>query len=295
MAKGIVDPSLWGLGAKLLSVHAAAAAPTAAAAAATAAAAAGDPAAAATTIEAASPETTTAAAAGEPTAAAAAAAGAAAAPPHPPPSPASSPSSSSPAAPAAAAPAQAAAAPAAAAPAAAAAAAATSSVLYGDFCSELVRDFQQLGLSASGPYRKSARVVGEVLGKFHPHGDKAVYDALVRLAQPFVSHLPLIEGHGNFGCVDGDPAAAMRYTECRLSSFCQDVLLKDLHTSACKFRANFDATEVEPECLPARLPLLLLQGAAGVAVGVATNLPPHNLTEVADATIALIEYGLGRG
>ncbi|XP_026190829.1 uncharacterized protein LOC34623017 [Cyclospora cayetanensis] len=148
---------------------------------------------------------------------------------------------------------------------------------------------QQLGLNHSGPFRKSARVVGEVLGKFHPHGDKAVYDALVRLAQPFVSHLPLVEGHGNFGSVDGDPAAAMRYTECRLSAFCQDALFKDLHTSACSFRPNFDATEVEPECLPARVPLLLLQGTAGVAVGLATSLPPHNLKEVVAACIALID------
>ncbi|KAL8432049.1 hypothetical protein Efla_003490 [Eimeria flavescens] len=149
--------------------------------------------------------------------------------------------------------------------------------------------FRQLGLSPSGPYRKSARVVGEVLGKLHPHGDKAVYDALVRLAQPFVSHLPLIEGHGNFGSIDGDPAAAMRYTECRLSPFCQDALLKDLHTSACSFRPNFDATEEEPDFLPARVPLLLLQGSSGVAVGLATSIPPHNLREVVAACSALID------
>ncbi|CDJ60973.1 DNA gyrase subunit A, putative [Eimeria maxima] len=110
-----------------------------------------------------------------------------------------------------------------------------------------------------------------------------------QMAQPFVSHLPLIEGHGNFGSVDGDPAAAMRYTECRLSSFCQEVLLKDLNTAACNFKPNFDATEVEPECLPARLPLLLIQGTTGVAVGLSTNLPPHNLSEVISACIALIE------
>ncbi|CDI80299.1 DNA gyrase subunit A, putative, partial [Eimeria acervulina] len=109
------------------------------------------------------------------------------------------------------------------------------------------------------------------------------------MAQPFVSRLPLIEGHGNFGSVDGDPAAAMRYTECRLSEFCQDVLLKDLHTAACSYRANFDATEVEPTCLPARLPLLLLQGTSGVAVGLSTHLPPHNLNEILDACIALID------
>ncbi|KAL8271889.1 hypothetical protein Esti_004174 [Eimeria stiedai] len=110
-----------------------------------------------------------------------------------------------------------------------------------------------------------------------------------RLAQPFVSQLPLIEGHGNFGSIDGDPAAAMRYTECRLSAFCQDALLKDLHTSACSFKSNFDATEVEPEFLPARVPLLLLQGSAGVAVGLASNIPPHNLNEVVDACMALID------
>ncbi|OEH79596.1 DNA gyrase subunit [Cyclospora cayetanensis] len=169
---------------------------------------------------------------------------------------------------------------------------------------------QQLGLNHSGPFRKSARVVGEVLGKFHPHGDKAVYDALVRLAQPFVSHLPLVEGHGNFGSVDGDPAAAMRYTECRLSAFCQDALFKDLHTSACSFRPNFDATEVQcqprfPLSLPAKACALFLPMTSGVyfepfglcgvegiglvAMGLATSLPPHNLKEVVAACIALID------
>jgi DNA gyrase subunit A len=153
-----------------------------------------------------------------------------------------------------------------------------------------------LNLSPHSSHRKCARVVGEVLGKFHPHGDMAVYDALVRLAQDFSTHYPLIDGHGNFGSIDADPAAAMRYTECRLTKFSQESLLQDLQIQATvDFIPNFDGNEVEPTVLPARLPILLLNGSSGIAVGMATNVPPHNLNEILSACIALVEARQGTG
>lgn len=137
-------------------------------------------------------------------------------------------------------------------------------------------------------YRKSARVVGDVMGKYHPHGDSAIYDALVRMAQDFSLRLPLIEGQGNFGSVDGDPPAAMRYTECRLEKVAH-TLLDDLDKDTIDFQDNYDNQEQEPSVLPARFPNLLVNGAGGIAVGMATNIPPHNLGEVIDAAIALID------
>lgn len=145
-----------------------------------------------------------------------------------------------------------------------------------------------LNLTPDSGYRKCARVVGEVLGKFHPHGDQSVYDALVRMAQDFVMLHPLVSGHGNFGSVDNDPPAAMRYTEAKLSSLAFDALLSDIKEDTVNFVANFDGNEMEPLVLPSRLPMLLLNGATGIAVGMATNIPPHNLGELADAIIALI-------
>jgi DNA gyrase subunit A len=137
-------------------------------------------------------------------------------------------------------------------------------------------------------YVKSARVVGDVMGKYHPHGDQAIYDALVRMAQDFSMRLPLIDGQGNFGSVDGDPPAAMRYTECRLARSAME-LLDDIDKETVDFQPNYDGTEKEPVVLPARFPNLLVNGAGGIAVGMATNIPPHNLGEVIDACIALIE------
>jgi DNA gyrase subunit A len=151
----------------------------------------------------------------------------------------------------------------------------------------------QLGLQAGSPHRKCARVVGEVLGKWHPHGDQAVYDALVRMAQDFQSHHPLIDGHGNFGSIDNDPAAAMRYTECRLTPLAQSAFLADLHPSVVPYLPNFDATDAEPTVLPAQLPLLLINGSSGIAVGMATNIPPHNLKEVLTACHALLQARMG--
>ncbi len=147
----------------------------------------------------------------------------------------------------------------------------------------------ELGLVPERPYRKSARVVGDVLGKYHPHGDQSVYDALVRLVQDFSSRYPLLAGHGNFGSVDNDPAAAMRYTECRLSPIGNEVLLSDINEAVIDFAPNFDGSQMEPTVLPAQLPMLLLNGASGIAVGMATNIPPHNLAEVVDGLIALID------
>lgn len=146
----------------------------------------------------------------------------------------------------------------------------------------------ELGITSAGPYRKCARVVGEVLGKFHPHGDTAVYDALVRMAQDFSMGIPLVDGHGNFGSTDGDPAAAMRYTECRLSKIAKEGFLEDLDRETVDFGDNFDGSETEPLVLPAKIPNLLVNGASGIAVGMATNIPPHNLGEVVEALIALI-------
>jgi DNA gyrase subunit A len=144
------------------------------------------------------------------------------------------------------------------------------------------------GYEWNKPYRKSARVVGDVIGKYHPHGDQSIYDALVRMAQEFSMRLPLVDGQGNFGSVDGDPPAAMRYTEVRLAKVAQ-ALLEDLDKDTIDFQENYDNTEKEPSVLPARFPNLLVNGAGGIAVGMATNIPPHNLGEVVDACVALID------
>jgi len=146
----------------------------------------------------------------------------------------------------------------------------------------------ELGLSPDRPFRKCARVVGEVLGKYHPHGDTAVYDALVRMAQNFSMRSPLINGHGNFGSVDNDPPAAMRYTECRLQTLTTDSLLRDIEAETVDFGDNFDGSQQEPLVLPSRIPQLLLNGSSGIAVGMATNIPPHNLGEIIDGLVALI-------
>jgi len=147
---------------------------------------------------------------------------------------------------------------------------------------------RELGLLPNRPYRKSARLVGEVLGKYHPHGDMAVYDALVRMAQDFSLRHPLVDGQGNFGSIDGDPPAAMRYTEVRLAPISEE-LLNDLDKDTVDFTPNFDNSLKEPVVLPAAFPNLLVNGASGIAVGMATNIPPHNLGEIIDACIAMIE------
>jgi len=146
----------------------------------------------------------------------------------------------------------------------------------------------EMGLAPNKPHRKSAKVVGEVLGNYHPHGDTAVYDTLVRLAQDFSCRYPLVDGQGNFGSVDGDPAAAMRYTEVRLASIAME-LLTDIDKETVDFRPNYDESRQEPTVLPARLPYLLINGSAGIAVGMATNIPPHNLSEVVDALAAMLD------
>ena len=145
----------------------------------------------------------------------------------------------------------------------------------------------QLGLTPDMPHRKSARIVGDTLGKYHPHGDTSVYDALVRMAQPFSIRMPLIDGQGNFGSVDGDPAAALRYTEARMTPLAIE-LLRDVEKNTVPFRLNFDDSDWEPDMLPGRFPNLLVNGATGIAVGLATNIPPHNLGETIDAAIALM-------
>ena len=144
------------------------------------------------------------------------------------------------------------------------------------------------GFDWTKQFRKSARPVADVMGKYHPHGDQAIYDALVRMAQDFSMSLPLIEGQGNFGSIDGDPPAAMRYTECRLAKISQ-FLINDIEKKSVFFKSNYDETEKEPEVLPAQYPNLLVNGAGGIAVGMATSIPPHNLGEIIDGTIALIE------
>jgi DNA gyrase subunit A len=146
----------------------------------------------------------------------------------------------------------------------------------------------ELGLTHDRPFRKCARVVGEVLGKYHPHGDTAVYDALVRMAQDFSMRYPLIDGHGNFGSIDNDPPAAMRYTECRLQALTVNSLLRDIESETVDFTDNFDGSQQEPLVMPSRIPQLLLNGSSGIAVGMATNIPPHNLGELLDGVVALI-------
>lgn len=146
----------------------------------------------------------------------------------------------------------------------------------------------ELGAHSNKPYYKSARIVGDVIGKYHPHGDTAVYDTLVRMAQPFSLRYLLVDGQGNFGSIDGDAPAAMRYTEARMSRLAHE-LLADIDKETVDFQPNYDEKELEPTVMPARVPNLLVNGAAGIAVGMATNIPPHNLSEVVDATIALID------
>src|SRR3990172_5822682 len=146
----------------------------------------------------------------------------------------------------------------------------------------------EMGMRHNTPYRKSARVVGEVLGKYHPHGDAPVYEALVRMAQNFSMRHVLIDGQGNFGSVDNDPPAAMRYTEVRMAAITEE-MLSDIDKDTVNFSPNFDDSLKEPTVLPTRLPNLLVNGASGIAVGMATNIPPHNLGEICDALILLIK------
>ncbi len=152
----------------------------------------------------------------------------------------------------------------------------------------ILYSMHELGLTPDKPYKKSVRIVGDVLGKYHPHGDTAVYDAMVRLAQDFSIRCPLVDGHGNFGSVDGDSAAAMRYTEARMNRITLE-MLRDIDKATVDFAPNFDESTQEPTVLPSRFPNLLVNGSGGIAVGMATNIPPHNLTEVINGTIALIE------
>ena len=147
----------------------------------------------------------------------------------------------------------------------------------------------ELGLTPDRPFRKCARVVGDVLGKYHPHGDQAVYDALVRLVQNFSTKYPTLDGHGNFGSVDNDPPAAMRYTETRLAPIAHKGFLEEIGSETVNFSNNFDGSQKEPDVLPAQLPFLLLNGSSGIAVGMATNIPPHNLGEIVDGLIALVK------
>jgi len=146
----------------------------------------------------------------------------------------------------------------------------------------------ELGLSAGAKYRKSAAVVGDVLAKYHPHGDTAVYDSMVRMAQDFAMRYPLVDGQGNFGSIDGDSAAAMRYTEAKMDKI-SDEMLADIEKETVEFRDNYDGRLKEPSVLPSKIPQLLLNGVSGIAVGMATSIPPHNLSETIDAVIHLSE------
>ena len=146
----------------------------------------------------------------------------------------------------------------------------------------------ELGVTPDKPYKKSARIVGDVMGKYHPHGDKAIYDSMVRMAQDFSYRYLLVDGHGNFGSIDGDGAAAMRYTEARMSKIALE-LLRDINKDTIDYHPNYDGSEEEPDVLPARIPNLLVNGATGIAVGMATNIPPHNLGEVISALHVLMD------
>ena len=146
----------------------------------------------------------------------------------------------------------------------------------------------ELGSSWNRPYKKSARIVGDVLGKYHPHGDSSVYDALVRMAQDFSMRYELVDGQGNFGSIDGDNAAAMRYTESRMTKLSSE-MLKDLDKETVDWDLNFDETLKEPNVLPSSVPTLLINGSEGIAVGMATKIPPHNLSEVIDGLVSLID------
>jgi len=158
----------------------------------------------------------------------------------------------------------------------------------------ILYSMHDLGLYSDKAFRKCARIVGDCLGKYHPHGDSSVYDALVRLAQDFTINMPLVEGHGNFGSVDGDPAAAMRYTEARLSKISSE-MLRDLDKETVDFYPTFDDTGMQPTVLPCRFPNMLVNGSDGIAVGMATNIPPHNLGEVIDGVCAMIDNHIFRG
>ncbi|MBQ1377604.1 MAG: DNA topoisomerase, partial [Lachnospiraceae bacterium] len=147
-----------------------------------------------------------------------------------------------------------------------------------------------LGLNADRPHRKSARIVGDAMGKYHPHGDASIYDALVVLSQDFKKGMALVDGHGNFGSIEGDGAAAMRYTEARLRKFTQEVYLKDLDKDVVDFVPNYDEAEKEPEVLPVRIPNFLVNGSEGIAVGMTTSCPLHNLKEVIDAMEYLMDH-----
>ena len=150
-------------------------------------------------------------------------------------------------------------------------------------------DMHELGIRYDRPYRKSARIVGDTMGKYHPHGDSSIYEALVVMSQDFKKGMPLIDGHGNFGNIEGDGAAAMRYTEARLQKVTQEAFLADLDKDVVDFVPNFDETEKEPSVLPVRIPNILVNGADGIAVGMATSIPPHNLGEVIDAVKAYMK------
>ena len=150
----------------------------------------------------------------------------------------------------------------------------------------ILHSMNQLGLRHSARFLKSARVVGDVLGKYHPHGDTAIYDSMARMAQDFSLRYTLVNGQGNFGSIDGDSPAAMRYTEAKMEKLAEE-MLEDIEKNTVDFRPNYDATRTEPTVLPAKVPQLLLNGTAGIAVGMATNIPPHNLTELVDALLVL--------
>src|SRR5699024_5726267 len=150
-------------------------------------------------------------------------------------------------------------------------------------------DMHELGIRYDRPYRKCARIVGDTMGKYHPHGDSSIYEALVVMAQDFKKGMTLVDGHGNFGSIEGDGAAAMRYTEARLEKLTQEVFLSDLDKDIVDFVPNFDETEKEPSVLPVRIPNLLVNGAEGIAVGMATSIPTHNLGEVIDAMKAYMK------
>src|SRR5512136_667538 len=147
---------------------------------------------------------------------------------------------------------------------------------------------QEMGLRHDRPYKKCGRIVGDVLGKYHPHGDAAIYETLVRLAQDFSLRYPVIQGQGNFGSVDGAPPAAVRYTECRLGKVAEE-MLRDINKETVDFTPNYDGSQQEPLVLPGAFPFLLANGASGIAVGMATNIPPHNLNEIADAIVRVID------
>lgn len=150
-------------------------------------------------------------------------------------------------------------------------------------------DMHELGIRYDKPYRKCARIVGDTMGKYHPHGDSSIYEALVVMSQDFKKGKALVDGHGNFGSIEGDGAAAMRYTEARLAKFTQEMFLADLDKDIVDFVPNFDETEKEPSVLPVKVPNLLLNGAEGIAVGMATSIPPHNLGEIIDAVKAYMK------